>query len=262
MINTLGSIYPQVPVADNAAVDDYERLQELLLGVRRAFCGGVSADLARKISTDASYVNRLFYPRGKKGAKGIGPEVMRACREKFSLPNGFWDMTPEEAFGADGKIAGMPVAAPAAEDVTIRQYDTGGGMGRSRLLLADQPGVIKSWHVDHEWLRQNVKHYTSIENLRIVTGFGHSMRPMFNPGDPLLVDVGVKKVEQEGIFFFRIDDDGYIKTIQRIPQPGGGRLLRARSSNREEFDDFFIDETTMDFQVLAKVLTVWKSEQY
>ena len=50
------------------------------------------------------------------------------------------------------------------------------------LELRDQPGVIQSW-VSPEWL-QNVRGFSSPKNLCIVTGFGDSMRPMFNPGDP------------------------------------------------------------------------------
>lgn len=158
------------------------------------------------------------------------------------------------------------VAEPAApynnekDDVEIRQFDAGGGMGSGRLLLDDQPGVIKSWHVDHDWLRLNVRSYSAIENLCIVTGFGPSMRPMFNPGDPLLVDRGVKVVDTDAVFFFRVGDHGFIKALQRIPT-ANGLILRAKSKN-PDYDPFDIDQNTMDFEVLGKVLTVWKSEQF
>lgn len=158
------------------------------------------------------------------------------------------------------------VAEPAAsynnekDDVEIRQFDAGGGMGAGRLLLDDQPGVIKSWHVDHDWLRLNVRSYSAIENLCIVTGFGPSMRPMFNPGDPLLVDRGVKVVDTDAVFFFRVGDHGFIKALQRIPT-ANGLILRAKSKN-PDYDPFDIDQKTMDFEVLGKVLTVWKSEQF
>lgn len=147
-----------------------------------------------------------------------------------------------------------------SDDVEIRQFDAGGGMGAGRLLLDDQPGVIKSWHVDHDWLRLNVRSYSAIENLCIVTGFGPSMRPMFNPGDPLLVDRGVKVVDTDAVFFFRVGDHGFIKALQRIPT-ANGLILRAKSKN-PDYDPFDIDQNTMDFEVLGKVLTVWKSEQF
>ena len=83
-------------------MDKYDRLQALMLGIKKRYCGDKAAELARKLEKDASYVNRLFYPRGKKGAKGIGPDIMERASEVFALPRGFWEMLPEEAFGNDG----------------------------------------------------------------------------------------------------------------------------------------------------------------
>lgn len=145
------------------------------------------------------------------------------------------------------------------DDLVIPQYDTGGAMGNGGLRLDDQPGLIRSWHVNHEWVRLNVRSHTGLQNLCIVTGFGPSMRPMFNPGDPLLVDRGVTDVDSDAVYFFRLGKHGFIKSIQRIPK-GNSMIYRAKSKN-PDFDTFDIDET-MDFQVLGKVLTVWKSEQF
>lgn len=65
--------------------------QLLLKKLRDERCGGVAAELARQIKKDVTYVNRLFYPPGKKGRKNIGLEIMRACTEAFQLPPGFWE---------------------------------------------------------------------------------------------------------------------------------------------------------------------------
>lgn len=67
------------------------KLQTLLVQIRKDFCGGNSTELARRIGKDASYVHRLFYPRDKKGAKGVGLEIMNACTEAFNLPPGYWE---------------------------------------------------------------------------------------------------------------------------------------------------------------------------
>jgi phage repressor protein C with HTH and peptisase S24 domain len=142
------------------------------------------------------------------------------------------------------------------DDVEIRQYkDVSGGMGNG-VLLRDQPGEIQSWRVTPEWLQKNVPSNTGIENLAIVTGFGPSMRGMFNPGDPLLVDRGVREVKQDAVFFFRIGDEGFIKILQRVPGVG----IRAISKNKE-FETWTITPD-MDFEVFAKVLKVWQSEDF
>lgn len=140
-------------------------------------------------------------------------------------------------------------------DFTIPQYETGGAMGNG-LVLADQPGVIHSWHVTPEWVRKNVANCTSVENLCIVTGFGDSMLGMYNPGDPLLVDKGVNTCESDGVYFFRVGDEGFIKRLQRIP--GEGVLV---ISENLKYRDWTI-KPEMDFQVLAKVVKMWKGDNY
>lgn len=246
-------------------MDDYERLQKLLALVRDRFCNRNGAELARRISKDPNYVNRLFYPREKNGAKGIGPEITKECTKRFDLPRGFWDMAPGEAARTLDEIQNGPSPkAPTASvtvlpDLVITQYDAAGAMGNSGLVLEDrQPGIIKSWRVDQEWLRLNVRHYTSISNLCIVTGFGNSMKPRFNPGDPLLMDRGITSVDVESVYFFRLLDHGFIKQLQRIPTKDG-MIFRAKSYN-PDYDPFDITPD-MDFQVFGKILTIWKSEQ-
>lgn len=138
----------------------------------------------------------------------------------------------------------------------IPQFDTGGAMGGG-LVLQDQPGVIQSWKVSPEWLRKNVKGYNSAKSLCIVTGFGDSMRPLFNPGDPLLVDISVNTVDFDSIYFFRVGNEGFIKRLQRIPGEG----LRVLSANRDNYEPWTV-KPDMDFEVFGRVLKVWRSEDF
>ncbi len=139
--------------------------------------------------------------------------------------------------------------------IEIPQFDTGGSMGGG-LILKDQPGVIQSWKVSREWLNKNVKSHTGAQNLCIVTGFGDSMRPMFNPGDPLLVDRGVTSVDFDAVYFFRVGDEGFLKRLQKIPGEG----LRVISTNKE-YESWTIRQD-MDFEVFGRVLKVWCSEDF
>lgn len=95
-------------------------------------------------------------------------------------------------------------------------------------------------------------------NLCIVNGFGDSMFDIYIPGDPLLVDKGVTSCDFDGVYFFRVGDEGYIKQLQRIPTEDG-MIVRAKSLN-PTYDPFDITGK-MDFEVFGKVLTVWRSEQ-
>ncbi len=127
------------------------------------------------------------------------------------------------------------------------------------LELRDQPGVIETLRVNQEWLSKNLRNFTSVENLAIVTGFGDSMKPMFNPGDPLIVDVGVRVVEYDSVYFFRVGDEGFIKRLQRIPTEDG-LMLRAKSEN-PSYDTWDITPR-MSFEVFGRVLKVWRSEDF
>lgn len=231
------------------------RLRELLKEISQA-------ELARASKVAESTIGVSKLEPGDKGYKNIGEITARKLEKGGKKPEGWLDQPSLKVVPVLYSVREEPAQYKAKEsdDVVIRQFDAGGGMGSGRLLLDDQPGVIKSWQVDREWLRLNVRNYTAEQNLCIVTGFGPSMRPMFNPGDPLLVDRGVRSVETDAVFFFRVGDHGFIKSLQRIPV-AGGVVLRAKSKN-PDYDSFDIDIKTMDFEVLGKVLTVWKSEQF
>lgn len=141
------------------------------------------------------------------------------------------------------------------DELLIPEYNTGGAMG-SGVLLRDQPGVIRGWSVNQEWVQKNVKSHTGAQNLCIVTGFGDSMKGMFNPGDPLLVDRGVTVVEYDAVYFFRVDGEGFIKRLQRIPGEG----LRVLSENKK-YESWTI-KAGMDFEVFGRVLKAWQGEDF
>lgn len=258
-VNTQRSIYPEVQRGDNPAMEKTERWRQLLVKICTHYCDGNKAALARKIDKDASYVNRLFYPAGKAGAKGVGPDIQEACRLAFNLPQGFWDMHPDEVLLDDtNMIRSAHSLQNESNDVVIRQFETGGSMGRG-IVLAEQPGVIKEWRVSDRWAQENVHRITATKNLAIVTGFGPSMQPLFNPGDPLLVDCGINRADIDGIYFFRVGEEGFVKQIQRIPT-AGGLILRAKSYNTL-YDPFDI-VTGMDFQVFGRVVKVWEGKEF
>lgn len=135
--------------------------------------------------------------------------------------------------------------------IEIPQYrDAGGGMGGG-VVLRDQPGEIHTMNVTSEWISKNIKSHTGIANLCIVTGFGNSMQPLYNPGDPLIVDRGVKTVDVDATYFFRVGNEGFIKLLQRIPGEG----IRVISKNKD-FETWTIKEG-MDFEVFGQVLKAW-----
>lgn len=218
--------------------------------------GGISSLNTRlgrsaRDSTFNQILNRSVNSKGGK-PKSMGPRMARSIEEALSLQEGWMD-TPHSG---DSKAAPAEVSAT---DITIQQYDAAGSMGNG-LDLPDQPGVIQNLRVNKEWLSKNIRAYSAAKNLCVVTGFGDSMQPMFNPGDPLLVDLGVTSVEFDAVYFFRVDNLGYVKRLQRIPTEDG-LVIRAISENKDAYDPFNITEK-MDFQVIGRVLKVWRSQEF
>ncbi len=251
------------------------RLNNLKYAVLEA--GGVDR-LAERAGVSRKYLDQIL--QGFQGKRDKNPRrVGDALAGKISLGLGLHDSWMDQphpdlwrALGAD-ELAGEPAEIPAGrllsfsharlgglirDNVLISQFDTGGAMGNG-LELRDQPGVIQSWNVSPEWLQKNVRGFSSPKNLCIVTGFGDSMRPMFNPGDPLIVDRGVQAVEYDAIYFFRVGSEGFIKRLQRIPT-ATGLVVRAKSENTK-YDAWDITEG-MDFEVFGRVLKVWRSEDF
>jgi len=212
--------------------------------------GHTPTDLVRLIGNSYPYWRDLL-----AGNKSFGEKAARNIETKLNLPRGCLDQ-PDGC----GRVTGVSEAAKVYKlhpknpgDVLLQQWDTGGAMGHG-VVLKDQPGVIESWRVSREWLLKNVPYSTSPENLAIVTGFGDSMVGMFNPGDPLIVDTGITKVDVDGVYFFRVGEEGFIKRLQRIP--GEGIIV---ISENTKYRDWTIKDG-MDFEVFAKVLKVWRSQ--
>lgn len=186
-----------------------------------------------------------------KTKKMEGSKLVYAVRHFKCNP--MWLANGEGNPFSSADSAFLPATNP--DRVSIPQYDARGSMGDG-LLLRDQSGVIRNLNVNKEWIAKNVKHCTAIENLCVVTGFGDSMRPMFNSGDPLLLDSGVKDLEGDAVYFFRVGDEGFIKRLQRIPGDG----IRAISENKG-YESWTI-RPDMDFEIFGRIIKVWCSEDF
>ncbi|HBT31993.1 MAG TPA: transcriptional regulator [Pusillimonas sp.] len=233
------------------------RLANLRYAIR--FFGGV-ATLAEAANCSKKYLEQIlqgFQNEKDKNPRKLGDTVAKKIAEALG-EQPYWIDQPHPDLWADENSTSENIAYLGSKkhnQVIIKQYDTGGAMGGG-LQLKDQPGLIHSWSVSNEWLDKNIKGFSSTANLCIVTGFGDSMRPMFNPGDPLIVDLGVNLVDFDSVYFFRVENEGFIKRLQRVP----GKGLLAISEN-SAYRDWTIDKT-MDFEVFGRVLKVWRSEEF
>ncbi len=225
-IGTLKSIpvgyLPKGHLPENSRMDKYELRRLRLRQLIEDKCDGRSATLAKRIGRDPSYVSRMLYAEGKAGRKRIGDDMVELIETRLEVPRGTLDGYANPASEGLSLLKGRPTAIPSSsDDIAIPQYETGGLGGNGGLVLRDQPGIIQNWSVNREWLQANVPHCTSPRNLCIVTGFGDSMPDTFNPGDPVLVDGGIKVCDHDGVYFFRIGHEGFIKRLGNPPTFSG-----------------------------------------
>lgn len=231
-----------------------ERIAEVSAGMKRGWQASLARHCGIKPPSVADWVS------GE--TKTLDGENLLKAAEFFKVRPRWLATGKGQKSADDADIVNIAEARGRRQhgaDVEIHHYGTGGSMGTG-LVLRDQPGVIQSWTVSAEWVQKNLHNITNARNLAVVTGFGNSMRPMFNPGDPILVDRGVTVCDFDGMYFFRVGSEGYIKQLQRIPTPGGGLIIRAKSLN-PTFDPFDIAEG-MDFEVFARVVKAWKGEDF
>lgn len=235
--------------------NDEIRRQNLELAIMRA---GTAAKLAEIVGTAPAYISQIKNRTqdSKSGTpKTMGDDFARRVETALGLAVGWMDTPHTKVDQRSSEQAPTSLQLKKIEEIAIPQYDTGGSMGAG-VLLRDQPGEINGWQVTPDWLQKNVRSHSGVNNLAIVTGFGDSMRGMFNPGDPLLVDRGINTFDGDAVYFFRVGDEGFIKRLQRIP--GEGIIA---SSENKAYREWTI-KPDMDFQVLARVIKVWQSVDF
>jgi phage repressor protein C with HTH and peptisase S24 domain len=238
-------------------MDRYEKRRLLLKAAIDNLGRGGITKLAKACDIDPSYLSRLLYPEGKEGKKRIGEDIKEKIERGLGKHDGWLDSVENYSIPEHENTSVAREPTPTYKtSFSIKKYDeVGASMGKG-IYLQDQPGQITNIEVTDEWLEKNVPHNTGKKNLGVVTGFGDSMLGMYNPGDPILVDSGVRTCTHDGVYFFRVGEEGFIKRLQRIPGEG----IRVISKNTD-YESWTITEN-MDFEVLGKVLIVWESAKF
>lgn len=208
--------------------------------------GWINAEIARKAGVERATVTEWI--KGK--TKHMSAEVA----QKLSMESGF--SSDWLATGKGPKRITSQELKKEHEEFMIPRFDAGARMGDSGYVMDGYVGVIENLKVDAEWLRNNLKGYTSTSNLGMVTGFGESMKPLFNPGDPLIVDLSIREFIGDFPYLFRIGNELFIKRIQRVPGSGFIAL-----SDNKNYRDWPITQD-MDFAIIGKVIKIWCSEDF
>lgn len=186
---------------------------------------------------------------------GVGPQVLSNWKARGQVSKDAIEPILER-FPFD--LPNRPAALPKLWDgsFSIPQLDVSGSMGAGS-IPPDHVDVVRNVVVNRKELEKQCS-FTSAQNLQIITGYGRSMQPTFQDGDPLLVDTGVSAVTVDAVYVFEIEGELFIKGLQRLP---GGRL-RVISHNRSENDPWEIDPFQMEsLKIRGRVVMAWNARR-
>lgn len=239
------------------AMDRYEMRRLDFIDLKDSMGRGAYRKISDKTGIDGSYLSRMAYPEGKAGKKNIGDDVAQVLDKHYPL----WRKRELEDMGVPvtDETSSPPSYVPvddrtANSHIVIEQYkDVRGAMGKGAYLL-DIEGEVVDMRVTNQWVNANMPANTGAQNLKIITGLGDSMKPMYNSGDPLVVDTGIRSVDFDAVYFFRVGSEGYVKRLQKI----GSQGLRVLSEN-PAYPEWIIGKDE-DFEVFGRVLKVWEGK--
>lgn len=135
------------------------------------------------------------------------------------------------------------------ESVYLPHYKISVSAGNG--LLAHEPKVNQELPFKVAWVRNTIR--TNPDNLFLVDVQGDSMEPTFMNGDIVMVDKSKRKLHG-GFYIFNLDDDLYIKRVERIID---GRI-HIKSDNTS-YDSFIIEPQKISgLKVIGRV--VWRAQ--
>lgn len=142
------------------------------------------------------------------------------------------------------------------EVLTMPLMNVSAAMGSGALAPAYEE-IISTITVNRRWAKDNLS-ITNPGNLRIIAGIGDSMKPTYQDGDILIVDIGVDKVNVDAVYVMERDNELFIKRIERKID---GSLM-VISDNRERHDPYQIKKTDLDnVRICGRVVFVWNGKR-
>lgn len=169
-------------------------------------------------------------------------------------------MSMDELFnGSSMQLRDSPASAYLAvrpDTIVVPQLNLAPSMGTG-VVAPEHIEVVESIRVHLPRLKREV-HFTAPNNLRIITGYGDSMQPTFNDGDPLLIDVGVTDIRVDGVYVLERESELFIKRVQRQPLDGTLKVI----SDNKNYESFVVkDAERTQFRICGRVLLAWNSRK-
>tara|TARA_R100001509_G_scaffold163929_2_gene139794 strand:- start:3943 stop:4644 length:702 start_codon:yes stop_codon:yes gene_type:complete len=150
-------------------------------------------------------------------------------------------------------VVELPTKKPNVVHIPRLDVMASMGLGVARV---EQDDIVEEMAVSKDWLRRNVN-ATAPGNLALLDAKGDSMEGTFSDGDLLLVDRGISEVKVDAVYVLALDDELFIKRLQR--RPDGTMLMLSDNPKYPPYELKNGDLST--FQVLGRVLLAWNARR-
>lgn len=207
--------------------------------------------LARKVK--ARYGSSPSQPTLARILDGTSREPRRSSLQPVA---DYFGVSVDALFDEDlTKRDGASDTAPSVgSSLEIPVSSAWGSMG----IGAPQPeheAIVAGLTVSMDWVRHSLPRISHPSRLAVLTAFGRSMEPTLEDGDTMLVDRGVSEIREDGIFVIALDDELYVKRVQRrLPD----KAIIIKSDN-PHYEPMVVENGDRNkLEILGRVVWVWK----
>lgn len=160
--------------------------------------------------------------------------MAREIETKLSLGYGWMDADhSNEAFPEDDDL------------IYLRRLNVSACCGASGVQNYEDEAYVDLMGVSRVWFKENISQIRE-NGYEIITAAGDSMEPTLKNGDLVVIDrFDTEITKRDGVFCVLIDNDLYLKRVQRVPGS-----LRFISDNRL-YDPFEISLSEVESRVIV-----------
>lgn len=164
----------------------------------------------------------------------MGDKLARDIESKLKLGRGWMDADhSNEAFPEDDDL------------IYLRRLNVSACCGASGVQNYEDEAYVDLMGVSRVWFKENISQIRE-NGYEIITAAGDSMEPTLKNGDLVVIDrFDTEITKRDGVFCVLIDNDLYLKRVQRVPGS-----LRFISDNRL-YDPFEISLSEVESRVIV-----------
>lgn len=210
---------------------------------------GVQAAFIAKFELHQGEISRILQKK-----RTFGERRARRLEIQAGIPKNWLDMIDEQSPTNMSDTVAIKQMSKIKNTIDIPVFDVAFSMGDGAEASA-RDDIVSAISVTPEWVNTNLPNITSARNLRIGSGRGDSMTGTYSHGDMLFIDCGIDGVPFDGVYAFMLNDQLYIKRLQKRPD-GSYNMI----SDNKQYEVFVISPKDK-LQIFGRVVWAWNGKR-